>query len=181
MRIVILALTVFFMASCGAPRPYPSRHPQINCFYDINWRNDCEMERKGFYQIIYASYNGPEIEKLDRYFVTRSVKLQSVDEARMLFFSIIETYIEALNKAKELRPYIKNYPLTYKNFHLMIQCSNSKGEHHLTPYISIISNTKNVFSYAQCDENGNEKVLFSEPAETAYATYLAQMRKETKD
>ena len=64
------------------------------------------------------------------------------NEARRLIVDCVEELLTAVNNNKEIRPFLKNYPFTTKNVHILIFSSDAKGREVIDPYISVVCISK---------------------------------------
>ena len=69
----------------------------------------------------------------------RDDSLISESEARWLIISCVNDYLEAVNRDESVRPYLLNYPFTYKNLTISIHHMQKDGHVAYYPYISLVN------------------------------------------
>ena len=77
---------------------------------------------------------GGKLWNLEAWF-TRDGKKLNLEESRKLVVSIVEDYLEAINKNEELRPFLRDYPFTAKNLGIMVINQDENGDEVYDPYI----------------------------------------------
>ena len=68
-----------------------------------------------------------------------SYRTISIEEARPILVDCVNTYMNAVNEDKELKPYLKNTPFTPQNIEISIYFNSPRGEEVYDPYLSIAS------------------------------------------
>lgn len=60
----------------------------------------------------------------------------SKQKARQILVDCVEDYIQAINNKKELRPYLKDYPVTAKNIEITLFIKDAEGKDLFYPHLS---------------------------------------------
>lgn len=177
-KLILLAITAL-LASCGPPKPYPSEHPHVNRAHAINYQTDLELQRMGFYQNITSQQYQNKIRIFTRYYETNSIQFKDIDEARRFFCKFIDDFLAPLNNDTKLRPFLENYPLTWKNFDVSICFYGTDGDIPHPPYIHQMRNSLEDFICEDYDAvTGKFILIHKEPMSTAYEIYKKEQNEK---
>jgi len=160
--------------------PYPSEHPHVNKAYAINRKTDAKFQKRGIYQPVISYRYQNKIWYFMRYYETKSVQFKDVDHAKMFICLLIDEFLEPLNSDEKLRPFFKEYPLTWKNFDVAFSFYDSNGYTLRMPYISCIRKYGDTFVCMGNNENDKESIkIHEEPMSAVYKWYLVQKQQNT--
>lgn len=107
------------------------------------------------------------IQKVNIHYV--SLASLGVEEARRLYVGIIEGLLCRYNQNEEIRPFLKDYPLTIANLKVMIGFQNVQHNRVNQEFVALIFNSsKNWIIYSAYDHEKKKFIdLHEEPYETA--------------
>lgn len=74
-----------------------------------------------------------DIEEIDLDFIMQ--KKVNIDQARKIIVSMVESLLVKINAKKSIRPYLRNYPFTYKNLNISLDFYDSNGKPEKPPNI----------------------------------------------
>jgi hypothetical protein len=98
------------------------------------------------------------------------------NEARKLIISCVDDFLEAVNKDEELKPYLKNYPLTAKNLELTIYNYDKNQVLHYFPYIAIVADSRGKIGFFT--EDASVKYGYHTKKYETYEESVAILKKE---
>lgn len=78
----------------------------------------------------------------------------TIPEARYLIIDCAEELIAAVNADETIRPYLKNYPFTYKNVAIFLFSEYPDGKRAYDPYIGVVAASYNEVVYSTSVPNG---------------------------
>ncbi len=116
-----------------------------------------------------------DIQQVDAFY--DSYERLNVEEARRLFVDVAEGYISRYNQNEEVRPYLRNYPVTIDNFRIRIGFENENRQHMDGGYVALVSyiNAKRRIFYSGYD---HETKKFTDLHEESYETALEIVQQE---
>jgi len=82
----------------------------------------------------------------------------SKEKARQILLECAQDYIQEINNKKELRPYLRDYPVTAKNIDLSLSIHDRNGDQVFYPNIGYASLSMGKLRYTTRDINDPENV-----------------------
>ncbi len=83
----------------------------------------------------------------------------TVNEARIIFLDCIDDLLRRMNKNKEIRPYLLNYPCTYANIRYSISFDDLKRETY-PPFVSNTHMFRENIDYSMLNEQTRKPEVF---------------------
>lgn len=97
-----------------------------------------------------------------------SLEPASINKARELELFCINKLLRIVNNSKKLRPYLSDYPFTYKNIDISIVFLDQSGDYHQDGEVSHVFRAKNkVFYYKKDPKTRKQVSSFEETFEEA--------------
>lgn len=163
--IIIIPMITSCIATSGDP-DYSVLAQQIVGAYAIEAKKNRGLSVGG--------YGGSMASDLKRVFVNFNGN-QKIDvaQARRLYVEIIDGLLDGFNKNKEIRPYLLNYPFTYKNLEITLSFTDDQNHHMSNGYIAFvfISKKDEVIVYDSYDQVERKLYdIYEEPYNEAVRT-----------
>jgi hypothetical protein len=104
----------------------------------------------------------------------------SKQKARQILVECVQEYIQAMNNKKEIRSYLKDYPVTAKNIEVKLFIQDFDGDDLCYPNLSIASVFLGNIEYKTYDSKGRDarKTIETEPFEEAVIKAKEELPKE---
>jgi hypothetical protein len=130
----------------------------------IERKNARRLSREDFYCFMNGGGNFGPLEEIAGGFQTRKYRFTSIEEARAFFYAFVIDYIKPFNDDKEIRPYLRHFPLIADNFSLVVQFQDERCRQLEPPYIgSIWLQRGAIYYFAETPStNKPSEVLYSE-------------------
>ena len=120
---IMRALCLFALlgfSSCDKEPLYIRLGDKMAGKFSVKMTQEYGVERSG--------YGGAMREDLKLFnFTFTSYKKMGVDEARILYVSLVEEFLQAANNDESVRPYLHNYPFTRDNLCMMLNFRDPKN------------------------------------------------------
>lgn len=154
---------VFAVASCNSEPYYVRKTNQLITSFAKEVASTDHM---------HLSMNGgalyKDIKSIDMGF--QSNRYVDVEQARLIYISLSQRFIAKMNSDLEIRPYLHNFPSTYKNVFLSICFMNSKNDFIGEPYIARVKEINGTVFYSTYDGQRLQST-YKEPYEEALRIY----------
>ena len=160
MRQLFFLLILLVLGSCTHKWPPDSKYPHVNKAREIVASTNKNFAKKGIYEYRKVYSYDSEIGEFDHYYIATKYCITDIDEARTFFHTFLEEFLEPLNNDERLRPYLKNYPLTWENVDVDIIFVNEKEELFSVPYFSHIGKQGPAIVYELYDPETKEARVF---------------------
>lgn len=165
MKIPIMLLSIFSFLSFTNPEDYTVHTNSLISRYSkevaLSLANEVVLIGTG-------GELGHDVKTISLHFtLSKDIDLS---EARRIYVTLIEILLKEMNSDKDIRPFLRDYPSTYRNTDVLIGMRNDKGqkpteEGKLT---LICNNGKGMVSYLVEDPINNRAIDFhDEPYEEA--------------
>lgn len=118
-----------------------------------------KMDRK--HQLHMSSFGGIHSEEIGPvHFSFRTYQEHNKDEARVLLVEVMEEIKEEINKVKELRPYLIQYPMSEDEIGVSISFYNPEThENSMLPLVSGVSSLSGKVKYSEEGKNSFEDMM----------------------
>lgn len=90
-------------------------------------------------------------------------KYISAEDAEKLYVDVYRELIQRLNSVRILRPFLAEFPLTPKTFKLCIGFKDNQGKPLLPPYISAVSQERDVVDFSHFRPFNHNRKKYEEP------------------
>ena len=104
----------------------------------------------------------------------------SIEEARELLVYATESYLSDINNDEEVRPYLHNYPFTYKNIRIAIHFYKKDGNDVSSEVLSIAVANKGRVDYYMDDPKDPKRYALKEMLEETFED-SQRLCKQAKD
>jgi hypothetical protein len=161
MKYLFLILIAFSFASCGG-RSYSYLADPIIASYGK------EMKNKRGYWVTGTGGSMPCNDVRSIYIMFDGIYEVDIPQARCLFVEVVEGLVKKMNEDKAIRPFLHDYPVTYKNTRILL----SFYDHYYDPvsekYIGFVSCVNDKIYYRIYNKKTRQyDNIFNEPYEEA--------------
>jgi len=158
---LILAATIF-LSSCFSSKT-------DHCTIADKIMFSFAKEQKERNQFTLSAFSGSMMDNIDSFALEfDSEEKVKLEEARKLFIQTVENFTEKVNENKEVRPFLKRFPISYENTRISLSFDKAKNFPPEDKYVYYIYVIKGDIYYRGYDSSKRE--LFSihqEPYEEA--------------
>ena len=141
-------------------------------------RNDREFAYSGIVEFMTVMPTQALIGDFKKHYITKQYRLKDVDGARIFFCSFMEAILRPLNEDRSIRPFLKSYPMTFRDMDLQIVFVDEDEAPLLEPYFCSIRKVGDKIYYEHYDTSIQKSVAYSiEFADRAFRIAAAERKK----
>lgn len=141
---------------------------------------DKKIAKLGIYEYRSAEKGTPFIGNFKKYYITKKYGFCQIGEARSFFCSFMDSFLTPFNENIGLRPYLQNYPFSYRDIDMQIVFVDEKSKPLAYPQFWSVRKVGEYLYYEHFNPKINKSVAFEvEPIDRAFRIYRMKKYQET--
>lgn len=131
-------LIVLIFSSCHSSWYFRPERPDDDMITALENQNHRYFASQGLMLCMYGGSDIGPLREIAAGYRTKRYQFATIEEARRFFCPFVERFIKPFNENKEVRPYLRHYPMIAENFNLEVSFADSKNQSLVIPYICTI-------------------------------------------
>lgn len=174
--LVLLSCVVIACTAC-----FHTQREDFRIADEIVAQNDKRIQSEGFELFLTGGSYRHTIRFVSQGYISNTLQLTSVDEARSFIVKQVQEFIEPFNEEKRIRMYLQNFPFTAKNVELIFSFEEATKppKPRLPPTLAQVSCIQGRITYFVWNEQQKDLQLIHSESYEAACSICAKNKNKT--